>query len=268
MRYLPPVPFEVIAVLLVFSASSMTLRSAEPGGAGEKAIQSLPTSGERFAEKDPAKLRVLMVGGGSSHDFEKFFHQADQATFRNAQGLDPIYTANAEEAVERLAEADVLVLSANHASFGLSLFQNALQKFADSGKGVVVVHAGAWNNWPPASGFNSRFVGGGTPGHGKGTFSVTALDGISHPLLKEVPASFEIQDELYRPVLGKGSPVSVLAETSEDPETGKRWPSVWVVNDAKAKIACMALGHGAEAHGNPAFQRLLVNAVRWAGAKP
>lgn len=256
-----------LAPLLALSISQIDIQSAEPV-VGAKPIQSLEPSGERFPEKRGSALRVLLVGGGSSHDFERFFHQADQSTLRAATNVDPIYTANAEEAVERLAESDVLVLSANHPSFGLSAFQTALHKFADAGKGVVVVHAGVWKNWPAATGFNSRFVGGGTPSHGKGLFTVHSLDGISHPLLQDVTTTFEIQDELYRPELGTGSPVTVLAETSEDPQSRKKWPSVWVVNDPKTRIACIALGHAAEAHANPAFQRLLVNAVRWTGSKP
>ena len=37
------------------------------------------------------------------------------------------------------------------------------------------------------------------------------------------------------------------------------------MKDAKARIACITLGHAAEAHGNPAFKTLLTNAVKWVG---
>jgi hypothetical protein len=39
------------------------------------------------------------------------------------------------------------------------------------------------------------------------------------------------------------------------------------VKDPKAKFVGIGLGHAAEAHGNPAYQKLLVNAVRWVSAK-
>jgi len=78
--------------------------------------------------------------------------------------------------VARLKEADVLVLSANHKSFGLSAFQNALKEFADSGKGMVIVHAGVWYNWPPATGYNKRFVGGGSRDTGKGCLACRSLE--------------------------------------------------------------------------------------------
>lgn len=227
-------------------------------------IENLPASGQMFTPKREGRLRVLLVGGGSSHDFEKYFHLADKDFLNGLGKVEAIYTSNADEAAARLEEADVLVLSANHKSFGLSGFQNALRSFADSGKGVVVVHAGAWYNWPAATGYNMRFVGGGAKGHGKGLFTVAQM-GVAHPVLKGVDAKFEITDELYYPKFEEGAKVVVLAETSEDPKTQQKWPSVWVVEDPKARIVCVALGHAAEAHGNPAYQKLLSNAIFWSG---
>jgi type 1 glutamine amidotransferase len=40
---------------------------------------------------------------------------------------------------------------------------------------------------------------------------------------------------------------------------------VWLVTDEKARIVCITLGHAADAHGNPAFKTLLINAVKWLG---
>jgi type 1 glutamine amidotransferase len=78
-----------------------------------------------------------------------------------------------------------------------------------------------------------------------------------------VPAEFKIVDEQYRMVLDPGAQVEVLAETSPEAVSGKAFSSVWIVKDTKAKIVDIALGHANEAHGNPAYQALLVNAVRW-----
>jgi type 1 glutamine amidotransferase len=257
-------PILFLTLLLGAHALPLEFLIATRSNASEvdKPIVSLEGTGQTFQPLKEGTLRVLLVGGGSSHDFEKFFHQADKVTLNATGTVDAIYTANAEEAATRLAEADVLVLSANHRSFGLSPFQNALNAFADSGKGVVVVHAGVWQNWAPATGFNKRFVGGGTKSHGKGVFAVNQT-GKTHPLLEGVANGFEIQDELYRPTLDAGGTLTVLAETAEDPETHQKWPSIWVVEDPKCRIACVALGHAAEAHGNPAYQRILINAVKW-----
>ncbi len=224
-------------------------------------------TGQKFAEPKRADtLRVLLVGAGSSHDFPRFFLGADAEMLRAAGGIDTAGTPNVDEAIALLAQADVLVLSANHGSFGGAAFQEALNRFADAGKGVILLHPGVWYNWPATTGFNKRFVGGGAKSHGAGEFTVFNRV-AAHPVMRGVPAEFKIQDEHYRVVLDAGTPVEVLAETEPEKDTQKPYPAVWAVKDAKARIMGISLGHAAEAHGNPAYQALLKNAVKWAGGK-
>ncbi|NBV85510.1 MAG: hypothetical protein EBS01_04445 [Verrucomicrobia bacterium] len=240
--------------------------SATAAGA-PKTNEPLPASGAQFPESvAPGVSRVLLVGGGSSHDFEKFFNQADSATLQAGGKFVTAYTPNAAEAVSLMAKADVLVLSANHKSFGEPDFQNALRAFADGGKGLVMVHAAAWYNWAPVTGYNRRFIGGGARSHGKGDFQVLSK-GNSHPVLKGVPAEFTIYDENYRIELEPGAPVEVLAMTSVEASSNKAFPSVWVVNDPKTRIVVIALGHDNAAHAHDAYQKLLVNAVNWTAKK-
>jgi uncharacterized protein len=239
---------------------------------GFAASAMLPDS-SRAAATLPAKaeagvVRTLLVSGGSaSHDWETFFHQADTATLRDAGNIITAYTTDSNEAIQLMANADVLVLSANAESFGAPDFQQALNAFADTGRGVVILHASTWFNWTKPPGFNQRFVGGGARSHGLGTFSVFNRK-PTHPVMQGVPADFKITDEIYHIELGEFARVTVLAETAVDPQTQKAYPSVWIVKDVKAKIVDIALGHAADAHGNPAFQKLLVNAVRWAAVPP
>jgi type 1 glutamine amidotransferase len=206
---------------------------------------------------------VLLVGGGSAHNFQKFFHEADTATLAASKKCVTAYTENAPEAAQLLEHADVLVLSANHVSFGAPAFQRALQAFADAGKGLVIVHAGTWYNWKTAGEYQKRFVGGGAKSHGRGEFQVIA-EPVVHPVLEGVAGSFSIQDEHYRVELDPGA-VEVLATTSPETVSQKTFPAVWVMRDPKARIACISLGHAQEAHSNPAYHKLLTNAVLWAG---
>ncbi|MEK0445370.1 MAG: hypothetical protein RLZZ399_691 [Verrucomicrobiota bacterium] len=262
---LAPTTFAITAETDVSTGKEAPAQGSH-AGAPNNPPAFLPPSGETLPEKAEAGvLRVLLVGGGSSHDFERFFRQADGATLRESGCCVTAYTANAPEAVALMPRADVLVLSANHPSFGKREFQDALQAFADAGKGVVVVHAGTWYNWRTASDYQRRFVGGGAKGHGKGVFQVIAKV-PEHPVMEGVPAEFAILDEHYRVELDPGVAVRVLAMTSVETATQKAFPSVWVVEDAKARIVCTGLGHGAEAHENAAYRRLLQNAVRWVGA--
>jgi putative membrane-bound dehydrogenase-like protein len=241
--------------------------TAPPAAPAPKRETELPKSGDTLpAKAEPGTIRALLVGGGSSHDFGKYFHQADSATLQAAGKITTAYTSNAEEALALLANADVLVLSANHPSFGTPDFQHALNAFADAGHGCVIVHAGVWYNWPPVSGYNKRFVGGGARGHGKGEFTVY-IKAPKHPVMEGVPAEFKISDEHYRVILDEGAPVELLAETEVEKATGKAYPSVWVSKDPKAKFLNIALGHDAAAHSNPAYQKILVNAVRWVAGK-
>jgi len=221
-------------------------------------------TGQMFAEPKPANtLRVLLVGAGQSHDFPRYFLGADSVMLKAAGGIDTAATPNLDEALALLPQADVLVFSGNHASFGTPRFQLALNKFADAGKGLVMLHAGVWRNWaPPASGYNQRFVGGGARSHGKGEFEVTVKQ-PAHPLMKGVPGTFKITDESYRVELDPDAQVEVLATIPPDEKSPASYPSVWTVKDAKTRIACIALGHAEEAHSNPAYKTLLTNAVKW-----
>ncbi len=235
-------------------------------GTEAPASAALPKSGETLpAKAEPRIIRALLIGGGSSHDFERYFHKADSATLR-AAGIVTAYTSNVEEALALMPNADVIVLSANHGSFGLAPFQRALNAFADAGHGLVIVHAGTWHNWPEKTNFNTRFLGGGARGHGFGDFQV--LDKApAHPVMQGVPDTFTIHDEHYKVELDAGTPTEVLAMTSVEPQSKKAYPSVWVVKDAKAKIVGIGLGHADEAHSNPAYQKILANAVRWVAGK-
>ncbi len=229
--------------------------------------KELPKSGETLpAQSAPGVLRALLIGGGSSHDFERFFHTVDAQTLTAGGKVVAAYTSNAEEAVALMPNADVIVLSANHASFGTPEFQQPLNLFADSGRGIVVVHAGVWYNWAPVSGYNRRFVGGGTRGHGKGVFTVFNKQS-AHPVMAGVAGEFKINDEHYRTILDAGTPVEVLAETEPEAQTQQPYPAVWVVKDPKARIVGISLGHAEEAHTNPAYQTLLKNAVSWVGGR-
>lgn len=227
--------------------------------------------GQKFAEPKPADtLRVLLVGAGVSHDYPKIFLRADADVLRASGGIDTAATPNLDEAIALLPQADVLVLSANHEQYGQRSFQQALNRFADAGKGVVVLHAATWRKaWSLVSGFNKRFVGGGAASGSHCDFTVT-LKPSEHPLLKGVPATFQIKDENYHAQFDPRATVEILAQNAPDqnaPDKAKAHPSVWIVKDAKARIACITLGHGTDAHSNPAFKTLLTNAVKWVGGR-
>jgi type 1 glutamine amidotransferase len=91
---------------------------------------------------------------------------------------------------------------------------------------------------------------------------------------KGVPASFDVEDELYymnaepdKIPAGTAS-IEVLAETSPSVRFMKPHPAVWITTHPAARIVGITLGHDERVHDHPAFKTLLVNAVRWAGRVP
>lgn len=264
----PTATMKTRTLLFVIPCLALTLRltAAEPAAAPALKPNTTEPMGQAFREPKPADtLRVLLVGAGGSHDFPRFFLGADSVILKESGGIDTAATPNLAESMALLPQADVLVFSANHGQFGKPEFQQKLNEFADAGKGIVVLHAGVWHNWPPATNFNKRFVGGGAKSHGKGEFEVK-LKPVEHPVTRGIAASFRIIDESYHVILEPGAAVEVLAEIPA--EKGRpAYPAVWTVKDPKTRIACISLGHAEEAHSNSAYKSLLVNAVRWVAGK-
>jgi len=202
----------------------------------------------------------LIVGGGSSHDFEKWWKGAD------AELLGAEYTSKPEEILPKLAGVKVLYLGNNQ-----PLKDPALRKgifdHVEAGKGLLLVHASTWYNWKDWPEYNKTLVGGGARGHEKlQEFEVLAVD-AAHPVMQGVPATFKVKDELYRfEKDAEGAEIQVLAK-GKSLETGKEWPVVWTVKHAKGRIVCITLGHDGDAHNLAAYKALLKNAAAWVQGK-
>jgi uncharacterized protein len=207
--------------------------------------------------------KVLVVGGGSSHDFRKWFDTADVATMKASGKCSIHYTESAATAARALPDVDVLVMSTNQRGFDTPEFRSALLKFAERGKGIVLLHPALWYNWPWPE-YNRSFVGGGSRAHDAiGEFNVNILE--EHPVTRGLPKSFKITDELYHVNIDSaGGPVEILATTSTAKVTKKEHPSIWLVNHPKARIVCIAPGHDGRVHELPEYKTLLANSVKWA----
>ena len=208
-------------------------------------------------------IKTLIVGGGSSHDFNRFFNLADAATLKATGKASVNYTEATTGLAPALANVDVLYLS-NNKPFGDAATRDAVLAHARSGKGMLLVHPALWYNWErdwPV--YNRELCGGGSRGHDAyGEFEVTVTN-TSHPLTQGLPEKFTLRDELYwfEPD-ANGSAIEVLA-TAHSKAKNKTFPMVWVVKHPKARVAAIALGHDGVAHSHPAYQRLLSNALDW-----
>jgi putative heme-binding domain-containing protein len=216
------------------------------------------------------KTKVLVIGGGSSHNFAEFFGKTDVATLK-AAGFSVNYTEDRDQAAKELANADVAIISVNRKFFDTAAYRKALFDFAAAGKGIVMLHPGTWYGFAGWPEINRDIVGGGARGHDKiHPFDVKAVK-ADHPVMTGIPASFTVEDELYY-MNAEGTPpgtakITVLAETSPSDKYKVGHPSVWITEHPKAKIVGIALGHDARVHDLKPYQQLIINAAKWSSGK-
>jgi uncharacterized protein len=246
-------------------AADQGAQGPREGGKGDA-----PLPGTKPIMWEPGTTKVVIIAGGSAHDFARHFGETDGATLR-AAGFSVHYTEDRDQAVEALGQADVAVISVNRQYFDTPAYRKAVFDFAAAGKGLVMLHPGTWYAYPDWPELNALIVGGGARGHDRiAAFSVNAVK-PDHPVMRGVPASFEVEDELYyvnadaEKIPPGTAAIEVLAETSPSVKFKRPHPSVWTTAHSSARIVNIALGHDERVHEHEAFRTLLVNAVRWAG---
>jgi len=202
---------------------------------------------------------VLIVGGGASHDFDRWFNLKDVKTLTEV-GAQVRYTDQPKNILAVLQDIDILYLSNNQPLSDPEL-RRAIFNFVESGNDLLLAHAAIWYNWKDWPEYNKKLVGGGSRGHMEyGTFKVQVVEG-GHPLMESVPATFEIKDELYRFEQDQeGSAIHVLAEAKE-PGTSDVYPIIWTVDYGEGQIICMTLGHDKASHDHPAYKQILHNSI-------
>ena len=211
-------------------------------------------------------IKTFIWGGGSSHDFGRWFNLADKKTLEEDGFATVNYTEKQDVAAANLDDADVLVFNTNIAIDKPELRKQLLD-FAKAGKGIVFVHAGVWannRNWPE---IHTDLIAGMTRGHDRfGEFEVT-VSNTEHPVTKGVPAKFKITDELYYQVMDTSVTQAEVLASATSPQNGKTYPQVWIVKHPQARIVAITLGHDGLAHDHPAYKTLLRNAVKWTAKK-
>ncbi|HYF00540.1 MAG TPA: ThuA domain-containing protein, partial [Planctomycetota bacterium] len=199
---------------------------------------------------------VLVVGGGSSHDFDRWWKGTD------AETLGAAYTDDVASVAAKLPSLQVLYLANNQPMKDPGL-RKAIFDFADGGKGLLLGHAATWYNWADWPEYNRQLVGGGTRGHEKLQEFVVRVEDEGHPLAAGVPKSFRVKDELYRFKKDPEGPEIHVVAVGTSLETGQVYPVLWTVKRPGGRVACLTLGHDGDAHGHAAYQAILRNAAGW-----
>jgi uncharacterized protein len=232
---------------------------AQPAAATTAVVAKAESSGNNPRS---APIQVLIMGGGSAHDYPRWFDKADTATLNEAGLASARYTDNPDEILPALPTLDVLYLS-NNKPIPDPLTRKGIFDFVESGKGLLLVHAGLWYNWRDWPEYNRILAGGGSRGHDRlGEFEVKVTN-PSHPVMQGVPETFKIIDELYWFEQDlKGSEIEVLA-TAHSRQMDKTYPQVFIVKHPKARIVAITLGHDGRAHEHEVYKTLLRNSLRW-----
>lgn len=223
-----------------------------PGCANDQAAPPTETAGAK---------KVLIVGGGSSHDFDRWFDQEDSSTL-TAAGFDVTYTDDPSTVLPALDTIDLLYLS-NNQPLADSTLREAIFAFADAGKGVLLIHPSIWYNWEDWPAYNRELVGGGSRSHGPyGPFEITVTD-ASHPITAGVPETFTLEDELYRFEVHPQGPALNVLMVGTEPDSGTQFPVAWTINHPTRRVVGITLGHDGFAHESDAYKTLLANAANW-----
>lgn len=183
---------------------------------------------------------------------------------------------------ERLARFDVVVFSNATGDMLSPAQQRAFEQWLEAGGGWLGIHSAGdlshadWR-WYVDTLIGARFIG-----HILGPQTQTArvvVEDAAHPATRGLPAEFEHEEEWYswdRSPREAGFHVLLTVdETSYDPTmrfagsaTDLRMgdhPAAWWRCVGRGRALYATMGHGSRAYEDPAYARLLENALAWAG---
>ncbi len=246
-----PAKFRVVPVFVLCAVSLV-------GTMGYR-LGILPGLGHAAA--DDSVLQLLVVTGG--HEYPTSFY----TLFEGVEGFEWHHATSNHEAFKRdiRGSYDVLVLYDMSQDIRAPGRKN-LVDFLQSGKGVLILHHAlvdypSWDWW-------SREVSGAKyyqQAEGEHPASTYAHDqelviepAIDHPIVSGI-GRFRIEDETYKG-MWISPKVTVLLRTDHPSSDG---PVAWLSPYKKSRVVCIQLGHGREAHLNPAYRELVRNAIRW-----
>lgn len=217
-------------------------------------------------------IKTLIITGGHDYETNLFYRIFDGFSDITYQ---PAAHPKAHEWLKsgQASQYDVVVLY----DMWQDINENAKADFINrlkEGKGLVVLHhaLASYQNWPEYAKIvggkyylEKTVVGGvekpmSTYKHDV-TFKVKVLD-PQHPVTRGV-SDFEIHDETYN--LFEVAPDVVQLLGTDEPTSGK--VIGWAKTYESARVVYLQLGHDHLAWDNPAYKRLLNQAIRWSAKR-
>jgi type 1 glutamine amidotransferase len=211
-----------------------------------------------------APLRVLVVTGG--HDYPTTFY-----TLFEQPGLTWDHETTPEAAYRRdlRPRYDVVVMY-DLVEKGLSAGARAnLQAFAESGKGIVVLHHALCSNndWDWYRDLvGGRYLLAPQDGRPASTYKHDEMIPVAmarpHPVTRGITLT-QVFDETYKGMWI--SPQATVLLTTTHPLADQ--PLAWISPYQQSRVVTIQLGHGREAHTDAGYRALVRNAILWSAGK-
>jgi type 1 glutamine amidotransferase len=208
-------------------------------------------------------LRVYLVSGG--HDYHASFYRAfDSADLQvNLRPHPGAFDGDLRKRVDVLVLYDMVQVK----EIG-EQGQKNLRDFLESGKGLVVLHHAIydyldWDWWSSEiSGVRQDANRDRSRPDYKHGVSLNIETMTQHPILTGISA-FHIVDETYRGLII--APSNTILLRTKDPTSDG--PVAWISPYKKSRVAVVQLGHDETAHLDANYQKLVHNAILWAGGR-
>lgn len=216
---------------------------------------------------DPALPPIVYLAGSSgrerqSHHHARVFGFADGQILYGTGNRTYTYTEATDSAFRDALSGAALLALANNKPVTDPTSRAAIIAHVDAGRPLLVTHPASWYNWPDWPEYNRHLIGGGSRSHEPlQAFTVDVVQ-PDHPLMRGVPLSFDIVDELYRAELLPDARAIVVA-TGRSHDTGAIYPVMWVRYVNNAPVVVNTLGHDDRAHDLPAYKQIVANARDW-----
>jgi type 1 glutamine amidotransferase len=170
----------------------------------------------------------------------------------------------ADWSAERMAEYPVVLLtksnnisSTDESPWVTSEVEDAFRSYVRGGKGLLVIHSGS-------AGYTDtrvlRGLLGGVFEHHPPQCDVTVKPHVGHPLTAGAD-SFTVRDEHYLMAFNDQQADVFMTTVSEHGEQ----PGGWTRTEGDGRVCMLTPGHNLHVWHNPAYQRLIRNALLWVG---
>ena len=226
-------------------------------------------------EKTANAMRVLVVTGAPTPQhhtrlmptsFYTLFEGYDDIMWDHAISDEAAFAADFRESY------DVLVMFHWRESLSLVARKN-LQDFAESGKGIVMIHSAlaSYNGWKwwwhHVVGGKYQYVTENADDMPKSDYKqgehIAVRVAADHPITSAVGA-FELHDEETYKGIWISPQARILYQTDNPTSDG---PIAWTSPYPKSRVVVIQPGHGPSAHRNARYRALVYHSMVWAGGK-